>query len=229
MPNLTHQKRVASEVLKCGRNRIWLDPNETSEIALANSRKQIRKLFKDGLIMRRRMAPHSRYRIRKLKAAKAKGRHTGTGKREGTANARISAKVLWIRRIRVLRRLLKKCRDNKKITKHIYRNLYKRVKGNQFKNKFVLIETIHKEKVEKGKEKKELIHQLEAKKKMIKEKEKEKIKEKEKDKDKEKGKEVVKDKDKEKTESKKEKKNKSKAKSNAPKETSKVEEKKTST
>ena len=39
MPNLRLQKRLAASVLKCGQKRVWLDPNEASEIALANSRK----------------------------------------------------------------------------------------------------------------------------------------------------------------------------------------------
>lgn len=33
------QKRLASAVLKCGKNKVWLDPNETNEIANANSSK----------------------------------------------------------------------------------------------------------------------------------------------------------------------------------------------
>jgi large subunit ribosomal protein L19e len=77
----------------------------------------------------------------------------GTGKRRGTANARLPFKVLWMRRARVLRRLLKKMRDAKKIDKHIYHSLYQLAKGNQFKNKRVLLETIHNMKSIKTKEK----------------------------------------------------------------------------
>lgn len=39
MAFLRLQKRLAASVLKCGRKRVWIDPNETSEVALNNSRK----------------------------------------------------------------------------------------------------------------------------------------------------------------------------------------------
>ena len=77
----------------------------------------------------------------------------GTGKRRGTREARLPMKVMWMRRQRVLRRLLKKMRDAKKIDKHIYHSLYMLAKGNMFKNKTVLIETIHDMKSAKTQEK----------------------------------------------------------------------------
>ena len=99
--------------MRCGKKKVWLDPNEINEIGNTNSRKllklkiiriyfnffhlflgqNIRKLIKDGLIIKKPVVVHSRYRVRKNTIARRKGRHCGYGKRKGTANARMPQKV----------------------------------------------------------------------------------------------------------------------------------------
>ena len=75
--SLKLQKRLAASVLKCGKRKIWLDPNEINEISLANSRRNVARLQKDGLIMKKPAVVHSRSRVTARLEAKRKGRHTG--------------------------------------------------------------------------------------------------------------------------------------------------------
>ncbi|CAN1281284.1 60S ribosomal protein L19 (Fragment) [Linum perenne] len=39
MVALKLQKRLSASVLKCGKGKVWLDPNEVNEISMANSSK----------------------------------------------------------------------------------------------------------------------------------------------------------------------------------------------
>ena len=80
MVSLKLQKRLAASVLKCGKRKVWLDPNDISTIFQANSRQNIRKLVNDGLVIKKPEKVHSRARVLLRNEAKRKGRHTGKNK-----------------------------------------------------------------------------------------------------------------------------------------------------
>lgn len=130
--NLSAQRRMAADILKCGVNRVYFDPYLGDEIAMAITREDIRNLIKEGIIQKHYKKGTSNYRKKIRHQRKIKGRGRGFGKRKGTKNARFPKKRAWIRRIRPIRSHLKKLRERKMITIATYRKLYKNAKGGMF-------------------------------------------------------------------------------------------------
>jgi len=133
--NLRNQRRIAAEVLKCGKNRVWIDPDEIEEVEKAVTRQDIRNLAKKGIIAAKKKKGVSRARARILHEQRKKGRRRGHGSRKGAAYARRPKKVRWILTIRPIRRYLRQLRDDGVITPSVYRRYYARAKGGEFKNK----------------------------------------------------------------------------------------------
>lgn len=133
--NLKRQKRLASDILKCGKNRIWIDPEQIEEVGGAVTRRDIHNLINQGIIKAKQKKGISKGRIRKKKEQKLKGRQKGHGSRKGHAGARFPKKLRWIQRIRPIRQYLKELKEDKKIDTQSYRRYYRKAKGGEFKSK----------------------------------------------------------------------------------------------
>lgn len=134
MTDLSNQKRLAAAILKVGQTRVWIDPSKLEDVATAITREDIRGLIEQGVITRRAVIGISRGRARARDAKRARGHCKGQGRRRGAKGARTPRKELWMKRIRAQRKLLKGLREEKEITPHTYRTLYRKAKGGEFRN-----------------------------------------------------------------------------------------------
>lgn len=139
--NLTNQRRMAAQILKCGENRVWIDPDPDNmkQVADCITRADIRLAINWGLIQAKQKQGKSTGRIKQALAQKKKGRQRGPGSRKGGKYARTPRKRAWIRRIRPLRIRLKELKEQGAIDNRTYRQFYMQAKGGMFKNKAHLI------------------------------------------------------------------------------------------
>lgn len=151
MMNLRSQKRLAAKQLGCGISRVWIDPKKMGQVAEAITNEDIRKLISDGIMKAKPKKGVSRGRKKKIAMQKKKGRRKGRGSRKGKIGTRLPRKREWIKRIRAIRDALKELRDNGKINRGTYRELYKKAKGGFFRSRAHLYSFIEKENLAKGK------------------------------------------------------------------------------
>ncbi len=128
------QRRMAADILKCGYDRVWIDPNGLEEVAEAVTRSDIRSLIKDGFIGKKQKKGISRGRARHLAMQKKKGKRKGPGSRRGAKYARQPRKRRWIQTIRPIRRRLRELRDSGEIDATTYRRFYLYAKGGMFRS-----------------------------------------------------------------------------------------------
>ena len=125
------QKRLAAELLKVGRTRVWVDPEDTDRVSSAITREEIRKLIHEGSIRKLPKVSISRGRKRIRKQELQAGRHKGPGSIKGSVS---DSKRRWIVRIRSIRRRLRTLRDKRFITTQVYRKLSLMAKGGTFRS-----------------------------------------------------------------------------------------------
>lgn len=136
--NLRSKRRLAAEVLGVGEDRIIFDEEYNDLIKDAITRSTIRGLVGFGAI---KVAPEtgiSRGRIREKRRRLKRGR--GPGSFKGSRTARVPRKQRWVMKVRSLRRRLKVAQERGEISKQLYWNLYRQVKGGQVRGVKHLLE-----------------------------------------------------------------------------------------
>ena len=129
------QRRMAASLMKCGLNRVWMDPENIDKIVSAITREDVRKLIAKGLIKAKQKKGTGRYQARVRIGKKRKGRVRGAGSKKGGQNSVVSRKRKWINTIRPIRRYLKALKDKKILGTKEYRKLYSLSSGGFFRNK----------------------------------------------------------------------------------------------
>ncbi len=133
--NLRLQRRMARSLLKCGSDRVWLDPAAMEEISEAVTRGDVRSLISSKLIKKKQKKGVSSARTKHRAEQKRKGRRKGHGRRKGAKGARAPKKERWMKTIRALRSQLRELKADEKIDSTIYRRYYRKANGGMFKSR----------------------------------------------------------------------------------------------
>lgn len=136
--NLGKQKQLAARTLGVSPKRVKFQTQTTenrNDLKELISREGVHELVENGVIKKVAKKGNSRSRANHILAQKKKGRRNGHGSRRGTANARFNEKDKWMIKIRSLRKMLKTLKENGQLVEGEYRNLYRKAKGNFFRNK----------------------------------------------------------------------------------------------
>ncbi len=132
---LIPQRRMAAEILRCGINRVWIDPEALSDVEAAVTREEIKKLIKERKIWKRPIRGTSHHRANIRAEKRRKGRRRGPGKRKGSKKTRMGGSYVWVIRIRAIRRTLRALRNAGIITPNTYSKLRRMAKAGVFKSK----------------------------------------------------------------------------------------------
>ncbi len=124
-------RRLAADMLDVGRGRIWINPDEISEVGKMATRSDVKELINKGTVKKLPV------RGRKKNTAK---KTRSEGSRKGRSGK--SAKESWMEKVRAQRRLLGKLIDEGVLPSKEKRNIYRRIKSGIYKNKKAMISNL---------------------------------------------------------------------------------------
>ena len=68
--DVSTQRRMAADILDCGIDRVWIDPDQLDRVKMAITKDDIRQLIKEGVIVKKQKKGISSARAKKLKEQK---------------------------------------------------------------------------------------------------------------------------------------------------------------
>ena len=134
MTDLKSQRRLASQILKIGQNRVWINPERMSDVEGAITREEVRKLIHEKIIVSQPEKGVSRSRAKVIRAKKLKGRRSGPGSITGAGYAKVTKKDAWMLKIRSLRRKLREFKATRVITEETYSKYYRMAGSGRFQS-----------------------------------------------------------------------------------------------
>ena len=146
--SLKTQKRLAARILKVGENRVLFDSTRLADIKEAITKEDVRSLIQEGAISARRIKGISKVRFRKKLLQKRKGLRKGAGSRKGKRIKKRYGKKVWMKKVRVLRRVLTE--HKKDLNLESYWKIRGQIKAGTVKDKRNLLEMINKMKLMKA-------------------------------------------------------------------------------
>ena len=134
MTNLSSQRRLASQILKIGQNRVWIDPEKMSDVEGAITREEVKKLIHEKVIVSLPEKGVSRSRAKIIRGKKRLGRRSGPGSLTGAGYAKVTQKDAWMIKIRSLRRKLRELKASRTITEETYSQYYRMAGSGRFQS-----------------------------------------------------------------------------------------------
>lgn len=128
-------RRIASQLLGVGENKVRIKSGEVKRAAEALTRDDIRGLIRDGAVFSAGVRGVSRARARVRARQKKKGRRRGIGKRRGRKYSKVSRKTRWMAMVRAQREYLSGLFSEKRIDRKTRKHVYLMIKGRAFKGR----------------------------------------------------------------------------------------------
>ncbi|HIG98061.1 TPA: 50S ribosomal protein L19e [Candidatus Woesearchaeota archaeon] len=129
------QKRLAAGILGCSKKRVVFSTEKLADIKEAITKADIRALIEQGVIRKVPARGISRSRISNANEQRKKDKRKGHGSRKGAAGARTNKKSVWVAKVRLQRRFLKRLKTGKAIKAAEFVDIYRKIKGGFFRSR----------------------------------------------------------------------------------------------